>query len=197
MEIKIKCPSCSKVLRIPYSQGIESKTVKCLACGEKHVVGNCQRIEDKPKPAVSNEETQYGAASGKGSTGEETQYSPSSARSGGEETQIYSTPQNKTGCLVDDFGRQYQLPVGINTVGRAASTSPATVQIKTDDRTMSRNHAIIEVRNAGGQMIHILKNGANKNPSYLNGTLISDGDQMILNNGDRIKLGSTEITFKK
>lgn len=60
---------------------------------------------------------------------------------------------------------------------------------------MSRSHAIIEVYNQRGQIVHLLKNGANKNPSYLNGALISQFDQLILNNGDRIKMGSTELTF--
>lgn len=197
MDIRIKCPSCSKVLRFQDAPNINAKTVTCPACGEKHIIGNCPRIIEKPKHAVSNEETQYGPAVRNVSSGEGTQYAASSVRTSGEETQIYSAPQAKPGYLVDDFGKQYQLPIGINSIGRTASTSTATVQIKTDDRTMSRNHAIIEVRNVGGQNIYILKNGANKNPSYLNGALVGEGDQMILNNGDRIKLGSTELTFKK
>ena len=196
-EIKIKCPSCGKPLRIPDVPNINSKTVKCPACGEKHVVGNCPRIVENLKPTVSNEETQYGPAVRNASSGEETQYSASSVRSSGEETQIYSAPQTNVGSLVDNFGRTYKLQLGINTIGRKASTSSATVQIDTTDRTMSRSHAVIEVRNAGGQIVHILKNGANKNPSYHKGSLVGPSDQMILNNGDKVKFGSTELTFKK
>lgn len=196
-EIKIKCPSCGKPLRIQDVPNINSKTVKCPACGEKHVVGNCPRIVENLKPAVSNEETQYGPAVRNASSGEETQYSASSVRSSGEETQIYSAPQTNVGSLVDNFGRIYKLQLGINTIGRKASTSSATVQIDTTDRTMSRSHAVIEVRNVGGQIVHILKNGANKNPSYHKGSLVGPSDQMILNNGDKVKFGSTELTFKK
>lgn len=98
---------------------------------------------------------------------------------------------------MDNYGRSYQLMIGINSIGRKATTSSATVQIDTADRTMSRNHALIEVRNSGGQVLHILKNGANKNPSYLNGTLVEASDQLILNNGDRVKFGSTELVFRK
>lgn len=197
MEIKIKCPSCSKVLRIQDAPNINAKTVACPACGEKHMIGSCLRIIEKPKTVVSGEETQYGPVVRNVSSGEETQYAASSVHSGGEETQIYSAPQAKTGYLVDNFGKQYQLSVGVNTIGRKASNPRASVQIDVNDLYMSRNHAIIEVRNAGGQMIHILKNGANQNPSYLNGTLIGAGDQMILNNGDKMKFGYTELTFKK
>ena len=91
----------------------------------------------------------------------------------------------------------YQLCIGINTIGRKAVSSAASVQVATDDRTMSRSHAVIEVRNAGRQTLHILRNGANKNPSYLNGSVIGQKDQLILNNGDSIKMGNTELTFKK
>lgn len=116
--------------------------------------------------------------------------------SGGTDvTTVGPAPNRKTGKLVDAMGRCYQLKQGSNTIGRKATTSSATVQIQTTDRTMSRSHAIIEVYNQRGQTVHLLKNGANKNPSYLNGALISQFDQLILNNGDRIKMGSTELTF--
>lgn len=130
--------------------------------------------------------------------GEETQYAGSGASScNAEETRIFSEPKIKVGVLADNYGATYQLCIGINTIGRKANTSTATVQVNTDDRTMSRSHAIIDVRNSGGQVIHILRNGANKNPSYLNGTLIEANDQLVLNNGDRVKFGSTELTFKR
>lgn len=175
-EIKIKCPSCGKILRLMDSPTINTSTFTCPVCKEKHIVGSCQRYVEQPKPSSSNEETQYG---------------PSTQRqSSSEETQI-------VGQLADVMGRTYQLQLGVNTIGRKGTTSPATVQIETNDLTMSRNHAIVEVCNAGGQIIHILRNGANKNPSYFNGTLIGPTDQLILNNGDRVKLGSTELTFKK
>lgn len=116
---------------------------------------------------------------------------------GSEATRIGHVPNVAIGSLVDVSGRIYSLRLGINTIGRKASTSTASVQIHTADRTMSRRHAIIDVRQAGGGIVHILKNGANKNPSYLNGTLIGRTDQFVLNNGDHIKMGSTELTFKK
>ena len=214
-EIKIKCPTCGKILRLQDSPTINNAKFTCPACEEKHVVGKCKRYIAKPKPQSAGEETQYGIANkSHTSRGEETQYSATSSlrtsigeetqyagscgsSTGGDETQINFVPQAKVGTLVDSCGRTYQLRVGVNSVGRRATTSPATVQINTNDRTMSRNHAIIEARNAGGQMIHILKNGANKNPSYHNGALIGPSDQMILNNGDTIKCGNTVLTFKK
>ncbi len=184
-EIKIKCPTCGKVLRLAETPNIEAATFTCPVCKEKHKVGSCQHLRDVPPAATCGEETQYGF---------------SGDVSSGEETQIAGTPSQVTdnlGVLVDNFGRSYRLRAGINTIGRKANSSTASLQIDVDDRYMSRNHAIVEVKNVGGKVLHILRNGANKNPSYLNSSLVEASDQLILNNGDRIKFGMTELTFKK
>ena len=197
-EIKIKCPTCGKVLRLNDTPNINAASFTCPVCKEKHVVGNCQRYNPAPQPsAPSSEETQYGGARSMQTGGDETRISSGTRQGYGDETRIGAAPQAKVGMLVDAHGATYQLAVGINTIGRKASSSTASVQIATDDRTMSRNHAVIEVRYAGGQLLHILKNGANKNPSYLNNALVNQGDQLILNNGDRLKMGNTILTFKK
>lgn len=197
-EIKIKCPTCGKILRLQDSPTIKTASFTCPVCKEKHVVGNCQRFVEQPKPQLPDgDETQYGPSTSCLRSGDETQYAESRCSTSSEETQIQSAPLLNEGALVDNLGRSYKLRLGINTIGRKASTSSATVQIATTDRTMSRSHAVIEVRNAGGQMVHILKNGANKNPSYHKGSLVGASDQMILNNGDKVKFGSTELTFKK
>lgn len=180
-EIKVKCPTCSNILRLADAPNIDKATTfVCPVCKDKHVVGNCQRVVDTP----AAEETQYGGAARK-------------TFSGADETRIYSAPQRQAiGSLVDARGHVYPLRRGTNTIGRKAQTSPATVQIVTDDHYMSRSHAIIEVRQAGDKVVHILKNDANKNPSYRNSSLIADGDQEVLNNGDHLTFGKTELTFK-
>lgn len=182
-EIKIKCPTCGKILRLQDSPTINTATFTCPVCKEKHVVGNCQRYVEQPKPQHPvSEETQYGAAS--------------SRMGGAEKTQISSAPV-KIGSLVDDAsGTRYQLQLGTNIVGRKAATSPATIQIVDNSGYMSRNHASIEVRNAGGKMLHIFKNTKNQNPSYVNDVLVQNVDQLILNDGDRLKLGGKKLTFK-
>ncbi len=195
-EIKIKCPTCGKVLRLQDAPNINAASFTCPVCEEKHVVGKCQRYVEQPKPMVSSgDETRYGGASAR-QGGDETRIGSQPQCGGSDETRIGSASSPAVGVLVDNLGRTYQLRSGINTIGRKAASSPASVQIATDDRTMSRSHAVIEVSHAGGKTIHILRNGANKNPSFLNGSLIGQQDQLILNNGDRIKMGNTEMTFK-
>lgn len=195
-EIKIKCPTCGKVLRLQDAPNINAASFTCPVCEEKHVVGKCQRYVEQPKPMVSSgDETRYGGASARQGD-DETRIGSQPQCGGSDETRIGSASSPEVGVLMDNMGRTYQLRLGINTIGRKAASSTASVQIATNDRTMSRSHAIIEVSNAGEKTIHILRNGANKNPSYLNGTLIGPQDQLILNNGDRIKMGNTEMTFK-
>ncbi len=198
-EIKIKCPTCGKILRLQDAPNINAASFTCPVCKEKHVVGKCQRYVEQPKPTVSSaDETRYGYGGGSAQQqgGDETRIGSQPQYGGGDETRIGSASRPAVGVLVDNMGKTYQLRSGVNTIGRKASSSSASVQIATDDRTMSRSHAVIEVSNARGKTIHILRNGANKNPSYLNGSLIGQHDQLILNNGDRIKMGNTELTFK-
>lgn len=185
MEIKIKCPSCGKILRLADNPNINNAVFTCPVCKEKHKVGNCQRITNAPVQNIASEETQYSFQSMSAGGVDETMIA-------GSTTKVL-TP----GRLVDNFGRSYTLNLGVSTIGRKAVTSIALRQIDTDDRTMSRNHAIIEVKASGGQLIHIIRNSANKNPSYLNGKIIEANDQLILNDGDRLKFGSTELIFKK
>ena len=195
-EMKIKCPTCGKVLRLQDAPNINAASFTCPVCEEKHVVGKCQRYVEQPKPMVSSgDETRYGGASARQGD-DETRIGSQPQCGGSDETRIGSVSSPAVGVLMDNMGRTYQLRLGINTIGRKAASSPASVQIATDDRTMSRSHAVIEVSHAGGKTIHILRNGANKNPSFLNGSLIGQQDQLILNNGDRIKMGNTEMTFK-
>lgn len=200
-EIKIKCPTCGKVLRLADAPNINQATFTCPICKDKHVVGKCQRLIEAP----SIDKTQYRGNSYDENNGDETQIGNSSI--GGEETKIAndgdktrigSAPKRQmVGRLIDNSGRDYCLCMGVNTIGRKATTSTASVQIITNDRYMSRSHAIIEVRQMGGQIVHILKNDANKNPSYINGSLIGANDQLILNDGNRLIFGKTELIFKK
>lgn len=172
-EIKIKCPTCGKVLRLKDVPNINAAFFTCPVCKEKHIVGKCQRYVEQPKPiASSGDETQYGGGFVQQSGGDETQIGPQPQYGGGDETRTASASCPTVGVLVDNMGSTYALRLGINTIGRSAASSTATIQIATNDRTMSRSHAVIEVSNAGGKTIHILRNGANKNPSYMNGVLI-------------------------
>ena len=50
--IRIKCPTCGKILRLNNVPNINAATFTCPVCKEKHVVGQCQLFD------VSNENIQ-------------------------------------------------------------------------------------------------------------------------------------------
>lgn len=107
-----------------------------------------------------------------------------------------AAPQPRAGSLIDSYGRTYQLSIGPNTIGRRASSSMATVQIETADKKMSRSHAVIVAKDMGGEVRHVLRNGANQNPSFVNGKLVEGTDEIVLFDADRIRMGTTDLVFK-
>lgn len=192
-EFKIKCPNCGKILRLQDAPNINMASFTCPVCKTKHVVGQCQRVKEQP-PSVG-EETQYGPNPTRQS-GVDTTTISGNRNGNNEVTRIGGYQSASIGTLVAADGSHYPLQMGINTIGRKAASSAATVQILTNDLTMSRSHAIIEVNNVGGQIMHTIKNGANKNPSYVNGIVIGPQDKLVLNNGAHIQMGNTNLTFK-
>lgn len=168
-KIRVKCPVCSGILKVKYSSGLESKSLKCPICGSVSKFANYQRLS---QVMPQSDETDY--------------------RRGDE--RIADSP----GILIDAVsGKKYQLAMGSNMVGRKATTSSAHIQIETDDLYMSRNHAEIQVKKSDtGRYLYYFQNARNKNASYVNGQLVKDGDCLILEGGETIRMGHTEFRFE-
>lgn len=110
------------------------------------------------------------------------------------ETRLPGYLHHKTGI--------YTLREGNLVVGRAAPQSPADIQITTDDRTMSRQHCSIEVtRLSTGRMKAIISELRSDprliehRPLLLDGEQVLPGERIVLGNGDRITLGSTQLIY--
>ena len=85
---------------------------------------------------------------------------------------------------------------GSNSVGRKANSSQADVQIDTEDRYMSRQHVVINVRRLpDGSIKCDISNDKNKNATRINGAQLLQGDAIVLHDGDRIQMGETSVTF--
>lgn len=91
---------------------------------------------------------------------------------------------------------EYALKKGVTTIGRRARTGHAQMQIS-DDMYMSRQHAIIEVREGGSGLEHHLRADQAKNPIKVNGTAIANGDVIVLTFGDKLLFGHTELLFQR
>jgi len=115
-----------------------------------------------------------------------------------DETVVKSAFQgSKYGSLMLD-GKLYGLSLGRNIVGRYASTSPATIQIQTDDLYMSRQHCIIDVQsNSDGTLTTTLRNYKNKNRTIIDGQIVGNEVEVCLLDDCDITMGHTTVRYNK
>ena len=152
-----------------FSMNEKVRQLACASCGKLIQINN---------KLIDDGETQLG--------------SKSSAAS----TQLGGSASDKQACYINQNGKHYDLQIGENTIGRKASTSDADVQIETNDRYMSRNHAIINVRRLSESQIKVdLCNSRNKNTTQVNGEIVGFGESIFLHDGDTIIMGKTRMNF--
>lgn len=100
-------------------------------------------------------------------------------------------------------GDRYSLNEGVNTIGRRAPTSEATLQIDTTDQSMSRLHACLRVeRLKSGRVKAILSDARPPEKAALLPIRFDDDplfpeDAIVLANGDTFILGQTKLTYRK
>lgn len=95
-------------------------------------------------------------------------------------------------------GREYNLEIGDNIVGRKAHTSSATIQLDVNDPYMSRQHVLIRVlRQADGSLRTFISNAKAMNGTMIDGVPINDKDMIVLQAGAKIKMGDTIVVFKQ
>lgn len=98
-------------------------------------------------------------------------------------------------------GERYELKLGVNKIGRKSANSAATVQIATDDKSVSRVHAEIEVvRLDNGSIKAILRDvrdaeKASLKPMYFGDDRMYPEDRLDLENGDMFKIGETTVKY--
>lgn len=196
MQIKrIQCPQCQTVLDVKNSLEEDEKTISCPRCRtelrvkfrkKEPVEAHTFYAQPKHRPQYDNGETQLGGGGMGGYSGDETQLG---GRSNG----------NKRSCQAQLSlnGTIYTLNEGRNTVGRRANNPPqATVQLATNDMTMSREHIAINVTTMpDGTKKVVLSNYKNKNITSINGMQIENGDAIRLSDGNIITMGCTTVNF--
>lgn len=113
-------------------------------------------------------------------------------------TELPSALKSDKVSLVDcATGEVYELPLGCNSVGRAHVTSSANVQISTTDRGMSRVHSSIDViKTSSGNIRCVISNANNKNATFVNGEKLEEGDEIVLHDGDIVKMSVSELKVK-
>ncbi len=141
---------------------------------------------------------------------------PPSSKIADEETDILDDAYNKNrgktpvGWLVvhDENTRSqtYNLFEGKQIAGRKSTTRPCDIMIETNDKLMSRNHFVIEIRNHGGRYSYALSDSNSKNKTYVETKVLSDferqmrrlqpDEELYIEDGAIIQAGQTKIVFK-
>jgi uncharacterized protein YbaR (Trm112 family) len=118
------------------------------------------------------------------------------------ETELNTDKGNlKIGMLIVQESEQaklqtFPLKEGINTIGRKASSSLSSIQVKTTDRYLSRHHFKIEVlTKSNGAVVHVMSNWQNANSTRINQEIVDSDDKLVLKHGDLIETGCTRIKF--
>ncbi len=164
----VKCPKCESILQVK-NNGEKVKNITCPICKKSLQV---LFPDDEGK-------TIYGGVPDDGRT-------------------ILPTNQKiESSCVLVVDGKEYELVLGKNTVGRKASTSMASLQFQTADLYMSRHHAIVNVRRiADGSLRVSVKNYENKNKTLVDSHPLGKDDELVLHDGSVILMGKTQVMFK-
>ena len=169
--MKVICPNCKSLLTISTQEDISEKLLTCPRCKYKAKVSVYLQEMAKIHPACSNDSTLL---------------SPG----------IIQQMDRTVGVLYVD-GKGYQLHKGKNTIGRKATSSSAEIQIESGDRFMSRSHACITVKDGMSGLEHQLEALNPKNPIKINGNILENDDLIVLQWGDNLTFGKTDIVFER
>jgi hypothetical protein len=170
--IPVKCPHCQVGLKVDETKIPEGITsFKCPKC--QHDIP--MSFLDKKREQLSD----------------------------GINTVVFQPSKTKGGKMTVfecEFCREqiFHLREGHYMVGRKATVSDANIRIETTDNLVSRNHFRIEVKkDSQGGLIHCLSDNQSKNKTMYNGKYLEEGEEVVLQNNDEIKIGNTLIRFNE
>lgn len=95
----------------------------------------------------------------------------------------------------------YPLQLGRNTVGRKSAKSEATLQIATDDLSMSRMHAEVNVEQLPNGRVKVIVGDARSREKSLQQPIVFEDmpldwiDRVVLCHGDMLTMGRTHLRY--
>ena len=197
MQIKrVKCPNCGVVLEVKNTQNETVKLINCPQCKVPlRVAFQPQQpldAETMLPPKNPRQQPTRGYDDGKTQLG--GRHSDDTVLGRGRNSEDTQVPQQ---AFLSFEGRLFVLMMGVNTVGRKASTSTASLQIPSSDPYMSRSHVQIKLSVLpNGKLKAVVSNDRNKNITTINGTELRPDEAIVLSNGDRIVMGKTTVVFQ-
>lgn len=172
-KLKFVCPNCKALLEIDDAPGVRDKMMACPHC----------KFRAKVVVFLQN------------SWGD---------KNGGDDvpTQINFKGMDRTIGSLFYGNKEFSLHKGENTIGRRAQTGHAEVQLCDEqgevDMYMSRKHAKIFIKEGAMGLEHQLQHWEAKNPIKVNNKMtMKEGDIIVLQWGDKLKFGHTELVFDR
>jgi hypothetical protein len=170
--IQVKCPHCKVGLKVDerkIPKGINS--FKCPQCKYDIPLSSLAAIKKEQRAADETDTVVF-----------------QSAKAGYGKLTVLSNAGTKE--------QVFHLQEGHFIAGRKSSVSEADIRIETEDKMMSRNHARIDVRkDSQGGLMHCLSDNQSKNRTMYNGVFLDEGEEVVLQDNDEIKLGNTLLRF--
>lgn len=181
--VKIKCPCCGALLALKMQPGIENKNIPCPVCKENSHFKLFKIIDNKRE-----ERTVYPPHLN-------TREEPTDRTHIEGQAPVYTLGRLK--FPLDEFPI-HKLNTGKNIIGRKASGSIADCQIPIDNKRISREHIIIDVKKdfEKGYKYYISLYKEKVNKTLINNEEIKYGDCIVLKNNDLIILPELTITFE-
>lgn len=94
----------------------------------------------------------------------------------------------------------FDLYEGINYIGRKKKDDKTNNIVIEDDPFVSRTHAFIKCKEAGGKLQYLLYDGDGKKPSvngvFMNGNDVRIHEYYLLKENDTVQIGTTKFVFK-
>lgn len=186
--LRIKCPACGAVLQVLNQPDIESKSATCTVCKTRNLIKNYKKVV-----AQQEEHTEYPHGGG---SEERTRYQTNYEDSVTETGKGLNVIIGQLRVLPN--GPSFQLQVGRWIIGRKTVNPPhADFGIPTDNKRMSRQHLVIEVKKILGKgYVHyasLFK--AEVNATFIGQSKMAFGDCVVLRHGDIIQLPDKQLRF--
>ena len=97
------------------------------------------------------------------------------------------------------FGFKQVLPLqeGDNKIGRRCVGTVINVPIETTDKSMDRNHCVINVkRNKQGKLVYTLRDAPSLTGTFLNNEILGDKDRVRIEDGAIVTIGATTFILR-
>lgn len=192
-KILVKCPNCSQRLNINVVPGLANKKLTCPACKEVSPFSSFILLQKSPAPAAPQ-----GGQAMSDDAGRTQIVANNVSHEDSSRTMVAANVNGRVGRFIAVAGNlaPMQLKEGRNILGRENSTAAVDIALPAQYKYVSRQHLIIDVKRTAIGYVHtVMLCKSEVNRTYVNSMQLAYGDQVILNDGDIVKLPDLSLRF--